>query len=84
MKENFMKYALQLAHQNVKKLNGGPFAAVIVKNNKIVGEGTNVVTTTNDPSAHAEISAIRDACKRLNDYQLTCCDIYTSCEPCHM
>ncbi|WP_163583437.1 nucleoside deaminase [Gracilibacillus saliphilus] len=84
MKLEFMKHALQIAYDNVEKRNGGPFGAVVVKDNKIVGEGTNVVTTTNDPSAHAEISAIRDACKHLNDYQLTGCEIYTSCEPCPM
>ncbi|WP_058308095.1 nucleoside deaminase [Gracilibacillus massiliensis] len=84
MQEKYMKYALQLAYQNVQNLNGGPFAAVIVKDNQIVGEGTNVVTTANDPTAHAEISAIRDACKNLNTYQLTDCEIYTSCEPCPM
>ncbi|MGN8644533.1 nucleoside deaminase [Gracilibacillus sp. HCP3S3_G5_1] len=84
MKEEFMKYALQIAYENVENKNGGPFGAVIVKEGKVVGKGTNVVTTTNDPSAHAEISAIRDACKNLNDYQLTDCEIYTSCEPCPM
>lgn len=64
--------------------SGGPFGCVIVKDNKIVGEGWNKVTSSNDPTAHAEVVAIRDACHNLNTYQLTGCDIYTSCEPCPM
>ncbi|UOQ86449.1 nucleoside deaminase [Gracilibacillus salinarum] len=84
MKQEFMRRALEIAFASVEANKGGPFGAVVVKNNVIVGEGTNVVTSTKDPSAHAEISAIRDACKNLNDYQLTDCEIYTSCEPCPM
>jgi tRNA(Arg) A34 adenosine deaminase TadA len=63
---------------------GGPFGAVVVRRDKIVGQGCNQVTSTNDPTAHAEIVAIRDACKRLKTFQLDDCDLYTSCEPCPM
>ncbi|MFC4403420.1 nucleoside deaminase [Gracilibacillus xinjiangensis] len=84
MDKEHMATALELAYENVKNKNGGPFAAVIVKDGEIVGKGTNVVTTANDPTAHAEISAIRDACSTLDDYQLTDCEIYTTCEPCPM
>ncbi|WP_163536619.1 nucleoside deaminase [Gracilibacillus sp. YIM 98692] len=84
MNIDYMKLALQIAYDNVKNKKGGPFGAVIVKNGKIIGKGTNLVTTTNDPSAHAEITAIRNACQHLEDYQLKDCDIYTSCEPCPM
>ncbi|KAB8139358.1 nucleoside deaminase [Gracilibacillus oryzae] len=79
-----MKHALELAYENVENRNGGPFAAIIVKDGIVVGKGTNIVTTSNDPTAHAEISAIRDACANLDDYQLTDCEIYTTCEPCPM
>ncbi len=82
--EYFMKRAIDLAVENVKNNKGGPFAALIVKNGNIVAEGTNLVTSTNDPTAHAEIEAIRRACKILNSFQLTDCDVYTSCEPCPM
>jgi tRNA(Arg) A34 adenosine deaminase TadA len=68
----------------VRAVEGGPFAAVVVKDGEIIAEGANCVTTTNDPTAHAEIVAIRQACKALNDFQLTGCDIYTTCEPCPM
>lgn len=63
---------------------GGPFGCIVVKGDEIVGEGCNMVTTSNDPTAHAEIVAIRNACKKLGTYQLTDCDIYASCEPCPM
>lgn len=63
---------------------GGPFGCVIVLNNEIIAEGCNLVTSTNDPTAHAEIVAIREACKQLNTYQLTGCEVYASCEPCPM
>ena len=68
----------------MRRGKGGPFGAVVVKGNRIVGRGSNKVTSTNDPTAHAEIVAIRDACKRLNTFQLEDCDLYTSCEPCPM
>ncbi|SER44030.1 guanine deaminase [Gracilibacillus ureilyticus] len=84
MNKEFMERALELAYDNVKGKNGGPFAAIVVKDGEIVGQGTNIVTTSNDPTAHAEITAIRNACSKLNDYQLTDCEIYTSCEPCPM
>lgn len=63
---------------------GGPFGCLIVKDGKVIGRGCNRVTSTNDPTAHAEVVAIRDACHTLGDYQLTDCDVYTSCEPCPM
>lgn len=80
----FMDLAVQLANDNVHSKSGGPFGAVIVKNGKIIGKGCNNVTTTNDPTAHAEIQAIRDACRNLSSFQLTDCEVYTSCEPCPM
>ena len=80
----FMRKAIRLSIANVEKLKGGPFGAVIVKNGKVIARGTNNVTATNDPTAHAEIVAIRKACKILKTYQLTGCEIYTSCEPCPM
>ncbi|MGW6302582.1 nucleoside deaminase [Peribacillus butanolivorans] len=79
-----MEMAVQLAYENVLAKNGGPFGAIIVKDGVVVGRGCNNVTTTNDPTAHAEVQAIRDACRNLNSYQLTDCEIYTSCEPCPM
>jgi len=80
----FMKRAIELAKENANSTNGGPFGAVIVKDGKIIGEGFNSVTTNNDPTAHAEINAIRSACKNLNSYQLSDCEIYASSEPCPM
>jgi len=68
----------------VKSGKGGPFGAVIVKNGKIIGEGFNQVTSTNDPTAHAEVQAIRKACKKIKNFDLSGCQIYTSCEPCPM
>ena len=79
-----MQEAIRLAQQGMENNEGGPFGAVVVKDGKIVGRGNNKVTSTNDPTAHAEVVAIRDACKNLNDFQLTDCIIYTSCEPCPM
>ena len=81
--EKFMKKAIELSIVNVTK-GGGPFGAVIVKNGKIISEGTNNVTKKNDPTAHAEIVAIRNASKKLKSYSLKGCEIYTSCEPCPM
>ena len=80
----FMLRAITLAQAGVDSNEGGPFGCVIVRNGEIVGEGVNRVTSTNDPTAHAEIVAIRDACKNLNSFQLDGCVIYTSCEPCPM
>jgi guanine deaminase len=80
----FMQAAINLAKENLKLKNGGPFGAVVVKNGKIIGKGTNSVTSQNDPTAHAEINAIREACNNLNSFQLADCDIYSSCEPCPM
>jgi guanine deaminase len=84
MSQDFMKRAIALALENVRSGSGGPFAAVIVKENRIVSEGTNRVTRTNDPTAHAEVVAIREACRVLADFQLPGCDLYTTCEPCPM
>jgi|SRR6267154_419700 len=84
MSSEFMKRAIALALENVSTGNGGPFAAVIVKDNQVVAEGTNCVTRLNDPTAHAEVVAIREACRVLADFQLTGCDLYTTCEPCPM
>jgi len=82
--EKFMRRAILLAEKGMNSNAGGPFGAVIVKNGEIVGEAHNKVTSTNDPTAHAEVNAIREACKNLNTFQLEDCDIYTSCEPCPM
>ena len=79
-----MKRAIALALENVGSGNGGPFAALIVKEGRIIAEGTNHVTRLNDPTAHAEVVAIREACRVLGDFQLTGCDLYTTCEPCPM
>jgi tRNA(Arg) A34 adenosine deaminase TadA len=81
--EQFMQRAIELSVENIKN-GGGPFGAVIVKDGKIVAEGTNRVTADNDPTAHAEISAIRKAAKKLKTFDLSGCVIYTSCEPCPM
>ena len=83
-KEQFMETAVELAIESVLTRNGGPFGCVIVKNGEIIGRGKNSVTTKNDPTAHAEIMAIRDACENLSTFQLDECDVYTSCEPCPM
>ncbi len=80
----FMEKAIALATENVTSGRGGPFGAVIVQDEEIVATGVNLVTTTNDPTAHGEIVAIRNACTALGRFQLGGCDIYTSCEPCPM
>jgi len=80
----FMQMAVDLARENIENGQGGPFGAVIVKDGKVVGQGANKVTTINDPTAHAEVMAIRNACKALGSFQLDGCDIYSSCEPCPM
>ncbi|HQW82821.1 MAG TPA: nucleoside deaminase [Ferruginibacter sp.] len=82
--DEFMKEAIRLSVNNVEEGNGGPFGAVVVKDGKIIARGVNRVTTTNDPTAHAEVVAIRNACTLLNTFQLDDCEIYTSCEPCPM
>lgn len=82
--EKFMRRAIELAQKGMENGAGGPFGAVIVKDGEIVGEGCNRVTSTNDPTAHAEIVAIRAACQNLNSFQLDECVLYTSCEPCPM
>src|SRR5436190_2041986 len=84
MKQNFMREAIRLSMQMMRRGKGGPFGAVVVRGNKIVGRGCNQVTSSNDPTAHAEIVAIRDACQSLRTFQLDGCDLYTSCEPCPM
>jgi guanine deaminase len=84
MDEKFMLRAIELARSGMEMNAGGPFGCVIVKNGTVIGEGWNSVTSTNDPTSHAEIVAIRNACKELNSFQLTDCEIYTSCEPCPM
>ena len=82
--KNFMRQAIQLAKDGMLSGAGGPFGCVIVKDGKIVGQGSNRVLTTQDPTAHAEVVAIRDACKNLNHFQLEGCELYASCEPCPM
>ncbi|MFQ5550107.1 MAG: nucleoside deaminase [Gemmatimonadales bacterium] len=79
-----MRRALEIAELNVSSGRGGPFGAVIVRGGEIVGEGCNTVTSGNDPTAHAEIMAIRAACGKLGDFSLSGCEIYTNCEPCPM
>jgi guanine deaminase len=79
-----MRRAIALATENVLSGTGGPFGAVIVRDGKIIASGVNQVTSTNDPTAHAEVVAIRAACKALGDFQLHGCEVYTSCEPCPM
>ena len=82
--KGFLERAIELSRFGMEKGNGGPFGCVIVKDGEVVGEGYNMVVSQNDPTAHAEVVAIRDACARLSTYQLTDCDVYTSCEPCPM
>lgn len=79
-----MRRAIALALDNVQTGRGGPFAALVVKDGSVVAEGANCVTTTNDPTAHAEVVAIREACRKLRNFQLSGCDLYTTCEPCPM
>jgi guanine deaminase len=80
----FLERAIELSQQGMNGKNGGPFGCIIVMNDEIIGEGCNMVTSTNDPTAHAEVVAIREACKKLNTYQLEGCEVFTSCEPCPM
>ena len=80
----FLEHAIGLARKGMKEGKGGPFGCVVVQGDRIVGEGCNMVTSTNDPTAHAEVVAIRQACDTLGTYQLSDCEIYTSCEPCPM
>lgn len=80
----FLREAIKLAREGMHSDLGGPFGAVIVKDGKIIGKGSNNVASSNDPTAHAEITAIRDACKNLGSFQLGGCTLYTSCEPCPM
>jgi len=83
MKKQFMERAIELSIESIKN-GGGPFGSVIVKDNKIIAEGLNKVTLSKDPTAHGEIVAIRDACKKLNDFNLKDCELYSNCEPCPM
>ena len=80
----YMKIANELSKENLKTNKGGPFGACVVKDGKIIGKGSNNVLANNDPTAHAEIMAIRDACKNINSYDLSDCELYTSCYPCPM
>ena len=80
----YLERAIEIARTGMQENKGGPFGCVIVKNDEIIAEGYNMVTSDNDPTAHAEVVAIRNACKKLNTFQLTDCDIYASCEPCPM
>ena len=82
--EKFMLEAIRLSKTGMEAGEGGPFGCVIVKGDAIIGRGNNKVLLTNDPTAHAEVVAIRDACKNLNTFQLDDCEVYTSCEPCPM
>jgi guanine deaminase len=84
MCDSFMARALALSLENVRSGRGGPFGAVIARGGEIIAEGTNCVTTTNDPTAHAEMMAIREACRKLQRFELPDCEIYSSCEPCPM
>ena len=84
MNNPFMARAIQLSIENVHSSNGGPFGAVIVRDGKIISENVNRVTSTNDPTAHAEVLAIRQACTKLGVFELLDCELYTSCEPCPM
>jgi len=83
-REQYMREAIHLAEQGMRAGRGGPFGCVIVRHGQIVGRGHNRVTSTNDPTAHAEVVAIRDACATLETFQLADCELYTSCEPCPM
>ena len=84
MHKLFLQQAIELANENVSSHDGGPYGALIVKNNKLIAASGNRVTANIDPTAHAEIMAIRMACSKLNDFKLTGCTLYTSCEPCPM
>ncbi|MCB0637970.1 MAG: nucleoside deaminase [Lewinella sp.] len=82
--QEFLAQAIEMAREGMRDNTGGPFGAVIVKDGRIIGRGANRVTSSNDPTAHAEIVAIRQACEYLGDFQLSGCTLYTSCEPCPM
>jgi tRNA(Arg) A34 adenosine deaminase TadA len=82
--EKFMRHAIELGRKGMEAGNGGPFGAIVVKNGKIIGEGWNRVLLSNDPTAHGEITAIRDACNNIQSYDLSGCELYTSGEPCPM
>jgi guanine deaminase len=84
LNDAFMQEAIQLAVENVRTGRGGPFGAIVVKDGRVIASGTNLVTASNDPTAHAEVTAIREACRVLGAFQLDGCEIYTSCEPCPM
>ncbi|MBS1969157.1 MAG: nucleoside deaminase [Bdellovibrionales bacterium] len=84
MNKDFMKQAIKLSLDNMRKGAGGPFGAVVVQDGKVIGAGWNKVTSTNDPTAHAEVVAIREACQNLGNFDLSGAEIYTSCEPCPM
>jgi len=84
MNKEFMQLAIETALDNIKNNNGGPFGAVIIRDGVIIAKSPNTVTSSNDPTAHAEINAIRLACKKLNTFDLSGCEIYSSCEPCPM
>ncbi len=79
-----MMEAIELSYNGIDNNEGGPFGCIVVKDDKVIGRGNNKVTSTNDPTAHAEVVAIRDACKNIDSFQLEGCEIYTSCEPCPM
>ena len=80
----FMRMAIELATENVRSGKGGPFGAVVVRNGEVIAAAANSVTSSNDPTAHAEVNAIRAACREIESFQLDECDVYTSCEPCPM
>ena len=82
--KNFMKEAIRLAKEGMRNREGGPFGAIVVKDGEIIGRGNNKVAALNDPTAHAEVMAIREACRHLGHFQLEGCTLYTSCEPCPM
>jgi tRNA(Arg) A34 adenosine deaminase TadA len=84
MREDFMRRAIAIAIENVRSGTGGPFGALIVKDGGIIAEGVNRVTANNDPTAHAEVLAIREACGSVNNFELDGCELYTTCEPCPM
>jgi tRNA(Arg) A34 adenosine deaminase TadA len=83
-REGFMRRAIEIAVDNVRSVRGGPFGCVIARDGEIIADGSNLVTQSNDPTAHAEVVAIRRACERLNSFQLTGCELFASCEPCPM
>jgi guanine deaminase len=84
MEDRFMRRAIELSIDNVRSGRGGPFAALVIKDGEILATGMNLVTTSFDPTAHAEVVAIREACRKLAQFQLSGCEIYTTCEPCPM